>query len=205
MFDSQNRRRDRKPVMYDLTADSEWGVLSNRPLSRWTKRKPTRRAFILLACIFVAAVYGVRVWNARQHAPPPTRDRRPPSHAKPPPQRGDKKVEKGQEQQHEGGGPNWDLLEKPPLFGEYHRAEMTFPQHHVADPFANGRKFLWVENHVSGISLRGTCRVSLLTLCRVGLGWGNYVQDLLMNAQLAYDTGRSYVHLSVASHEVIDA
>ena len=157
MFDpsanGRTRHRERKPVMYDLTGDAEWG----RPLGRWTKRKPTKRAFVLLACLFVAAVYGVRVWNAAQHAPerrhpptpPPVRGR-PPKGAK-----GEEKQQQQQRQQQEGqqqheGGLNWDLLEKPPLFGEYHVAEMAFPQHHVADPFANGRKYLWVENHVHG-------------------------------------------------------
>lgn len=41
---------------------------------------------------------------------------------------------------------------KPPLFERYHQAELALPQHHVADPFANGKKYLWVENHVHGES-----------------------------------------------------
>ncbi|KIP11864.1 hypothetical protein PHLGIDRAFT_98965 [Phlebiopsis gigantea 11061_1 CR5-6] len=49
------------------------------------------------------------------------------------------------------------------------------PQHHVSDPFAGGKKYLWVENHVHG------------------LGWGNYMQDLIFNAQLAYSSGRAFV------------
>lgn len=34
---------------------------------------------------------------------------------------------------------------------------------------------------------------SELTLCPLGLGWGNYMQDLIFNAQLAYGSGRACV------------
>ena len=134
MFDSQNgRNRYRKPVMYDLAGESDWGVLSPRPIGRWTKRRPTRRALILLACLFVAAVYAVRVWTAHEHVLV-----------------ADKKHDTHHEEQKKPL--NWDDLPKPPLFGRYHEAEMALPQHHVKDPFAGGKKYLWVENHVHGES-----------------------------------------------------
>ncbi|GJE89688.1 O-fucosyltransferase family protein [Phanerochaete sordida] len=64
---------------------------------------------------------------------------------------------------------------KPPLYEKYHHAELALPQHDTSDPFAGGKKYLWVNNHVSG------------------LGWGNYLEDLIMNAQVAYSSGRSFV------------
>ena len=129
-------------------------MLNNRPLVRWAKRKPAKRAFILLALIIAASLYGVRVWNAGQHA----------SMAR---GRGTRTRTQAQqmqddEQQHGTEGLNWDLLEKPPLFSEYHQAEMALPQHHVKDPFANGKKYLWVENHV-----HGACPVAFVFASRV--------------------------------------
>ena len=40
--------------------------------------------------------------------------------------------------------------DRPPLYEEYHRAELALPQHDTTDPFSNGKKYLWVNNHVSG-------------------------------------------------------
>ncbi|PSR74432.1 hypothetical protein PHLCEN_2v9844 [Hermanssonia centrifuga] len=141
MFDSQNgRNRHRgKPVMYDLTSDSEWGMLSPRPLARWSKRRPTKRALIIIACLFIAGVYGVRVWSGPHHAVQ-THTTEVITH-----QQHQERPEKHVEE-------NWDDRPKPPLFERYHVAEMALPQHHVSDPFASGRKFLWVENHVHGES-----------------------------------------------------
>ena len=39
---------------------------------------------------------------------------------------------------------------KPPLYGEYHRAELAQPHHDVVNAFSRGKKYLWVNNHVSG-------------------------------------------------------
>lgn len=36
----------------------------------------------------------------------------------------------------------------PPLYPAYHRAELALPQHDESDPFAGGKKYLWVANHV---------------------------------------------------------
>ena len=51
-------------------------------------------------------------------------------------------------------GDAWQALQnarnKPPLYERYHYAELALPQHSVPDPFADGRKYLWVNNHVSG-------------------------------------------------------
>ena len=35
----------------------------------------------------------------------------------------------------------------PPLYREYHNAELALPQHDTRHPFANGRKYMWVADH----------------------------------------------------------
>lgn len=81
---------------------------------------------------------------------------------------------------------------KPPLYEEYHRAELALPQHDTNNAFGNGKKYLWVNNHVSGECLNNASRgLSLLRVCVQGLGWGNYLEDLIMNGQVAYSSRRS--------------
>ncbi|GJE93721.1 O-fucosyltransferase family protein [Phanerochaete sordida] len=182
MFEQNGRNRhgrDRlaKPVMYD-PADSEWGILSPRPLNRWAKKRPTKRVMVLLVCIFIGCVYGVRVWRERQYFEE-QREQRQLDYAKD--QGSRQRVEHKEEHKEKKPAPPVDPNDpyagrpKPPLFGKYHQAELAMPQHHVADPFANGKKYLWVENHVHG------------------LGWGNHLQDLVFNAQLSYSAGRAFV------------
>ena len=133
MFGGSNgrhRHRDRlsgKPVMYD-PLDTEWGGgPSFRPLGlgRWTKRRPTKRVALVLLCVLLACAYGLRAWRAHQ-----AEARRVAEEA-----RRQKELEE---------------KPKPPLFERWHQAELALPQHHVADPFAHGKKYLWVENHVHG-------------------------------------------------------
>ncbi|KAI0674359.1 hypothetical protein C8Q78DRAFT_589150 [Trametes maxima] len=65
----------------------------------------------------------------------------------------------------------------PPLYSRFHRAELALPQHNVSLLFPEGRegKYLWVANHAS------KC------------GWGNAMQELFLNAYLAYRTDRAFV------------
>lgn len=57
----------------------------------------------------------------------------------------------------------------PPLYPEFTRAEAQLPQHHTNDPFAGGRKYLWIASHPSceyclcctGATNDGRCRVWL--------------------------------------------
>ncbi|GJE89657.1 O-fucosyltransferase family protein [Phanerochaete sordida] len=63
----------------------------------------------------------------------------------------------------------------PPLYPEFRKAELALPQHHVKDPFANGQKYLWIASHTWWS------------------GWGNFMQDMVMNAHLTYRSGRTYV------------
>ena len=112
--------------MYD-PADAEWGASGPRPLARWTKRRPTKRAIILLVCVPIGCVYGMRMWNERSAKAKALRKER----------------EKAKE---------FEEKPKPPLFEKWHQVELALPQHHVTDQFANGKKYLWVENHVHGKS-----------------------------------------------------
>ena len=52
--------------------------------------------------------------------------------------------------------------ELPPLYPEYHRAELELPQHSDKNPFAGGRKYIWFASHVQG-ALRCCRRVSART------------------------------------------
>ncbi|KAI8981365.1 hypothetical protein BD414DRAFT_492453 [Trametes punicea] len=64
----------------------------------------------------------------------------------------------------------------PPTFFEYHEAELRLPQHHWSRTHpASGEKFFFVAGHVRG------------------LGWGNALQEHLLNAHLAYVSDRSFV------------
>ncbi|GJE88479.1 O-fucosyltransferase family protein [Phanerochaete sordida] len=64
----------------------------------------------------------------------------------------------------------------PPLYPEYHRAELALPQHdHPGRAFEGGKKHMWVADHM---------QLS---------GFGDYMQDMILNAQLVFETGRSYV------------
>ncbi|KAG2346858.1 hypothetical protein BDR05DRAFT_877897 [Suillus weaverae] len=80
--------------------------------------------------------------------------------------------------------PSWlqeqSLVEKhslPPLYEEYHDYERHLPQHNLSLPFPEGRdaKFFWAANHVTNS------------------GWGNAMQELVMNAVLAHATKRAFV------------
>ncbi|KAG9309925.1 hypothetical protein JVU11DRAFT_9957 [Chiua virens] len=65
----------------------------------------------------------------------------------------------------------------PPLYEAYHDYERHLPQHNLSLPFPEGRdaKFFWVPNHVTAS------------------GWGNVMQELLLNALLAHETNRAFV------------
>ncbi|KAH9852578.1 hypothetical protein C2E23DRAFT_188882 [Lenzites betulinus] len=65
----------------------------------------------------------------------------------------------------------------PPLYSRFHQAELDLPQHNTALPFPEGKegKYLWVANHAS------KC------------GWGNAMQELFLNAYLAYRNDRAFV------------
>ncbi|KAH9896922.1 hypothetical protein C8Q73DRAFT_642760 [Cubamyces lactineus] len=65
----------------------------------------------------------------------------------------------------------------PPLYSRFHEAELGLPQHNalLSAPEGKDGKYLWIANHAS------KC------------GWGNAMQELFLNAYLAYRTDRAFV------------
>ncbi|KAL7284994.1 hypothetical protein ACG7TL_000083 [Trametes sanguinea] len=64
----------------------------------------------------------------------------------------------------------------PPLYENYHQAELSLPQHHWEQTRPNkDEKFLFVAGHSRGC------------------GWGNAMQELILNAYMAYKSNRSFV------------
>ncbi|KAI0370021.1 hypothetical protein BV20DRAFT_1075702 [Pilatotrama ljubarskyi] len=64
----------------------------------------------------------------------------------------------------------------PPLYEKWHEAELSLPQHHWEQRRPRkDEKFLFVAGHSRGC------------------GWGNAMQELLLNAYMAYKAGRSFV------------
>ncbi|KAM6496672.1 hypothetical protein JOM56_007145 [Amanita muscaria] len=65
----------------------------------------------------------------------------------------------------------------PPLYQEYRDREDSLPHYEPDAPYPNGRhaKYVFFANHLQGV------------------GWGNLMQELLLNALLAYKAKRSFV------------
>ncbi|KAF7335804.1 hypothetical protein MVEN_02236400 [Mycena venus] len=66
----------------------------------------------------------------------------------------------------------------PPRYKKYHEQERNLPQHNMSLPYPDGShaKFLWVHSH-------GWSR----------FGWGDYMQEMILNTYLAYAAQRAYV------------
>ncbi|KAF8189958.1 hypothetical protein K438DRAFT_1592841 [Mycena galopus ATCC 62051] len=64
-----------------------------------------------------------------------------------------------------------------PLYKEYHERERNLPQHNPSLAYPDGAhaKFLWADNHEWEFE------------------WGDYMQEMLLNAYLAYAARRAYV------------
>ncbi|ESK93147.1 ATP:ADP antiporter [Moniliophthora roreri MCA 2997] len=65
----------------------------------------------------------------------------------------------------------------PPLYEQYHEYERNLPQHDMELPAPDGKsaRFIFSANHAWGS------------------GWGNTLQEMIMNAHLAYATKRAFV------------
>lgn len=65
----------------------------------------------------------------------------------------------------------------PPLYSRFHQYELSLPQHHLdpASPNAAETQYFWIANHMTRN------------------GWGNAMQELLLNSYLAYHANRSFV------------
>ncbi|KAI0695426.1 hypothetical protein C8T65DRAFT_584301 [Cerioporus squamosus] len=70
----------------------------------------------------------------------------------------------------------WPGARLPPLYSQYHEYELRLPQHHWHAPSHEAEpKFFFVPGHSRGS------------------GWGNIMQEILLNAYLAYKTNRAFV------------
>lgn len=119
---------------YDLLASSEWGGAAKQlPLSvRASRVLRHRRIVVALASVLVGTVLLVVYLVSFRAAEVP-----------------------------------WQITDKtsqahvdttlPPLYPEFHREELQLPQHDLRNPFANGKKYLWVANHVQ-------CTIRLLLI-----------------------------------------
>lgn len=81
---------------------------------------------------------------------------------------------------------------RPPLYGKYHEYEERLPQHNLDLPYPEGRdaKYFWASNHVDSACvwlLSGNSQLS----SAIDSGWGNAMQELLLNAHLAYVAKRT--------------
>lgn len=81
----------------------------------------------------------------------------------------------------------------PPLYKQYSASEEQLPQHNLDLPFPDGRhaKYIWFSNHVRSVWRWFYCSALLDDFLDVG--WGNHMQELVVNAHLAYVTKRAWV------------
>ncbi len=93
----------------------------------------------------------------------------------------------------------WPGMRLPPLYSQYHQNELALPQHrwhavsHEDEP-----KYLFVSGHTWGmiqlvLYILSTTLLILIFVCYTGLGWGNVMQEVLLNAYLSYKSNRAYV------------
>ncbi|KAI0831752.1 hypothetical protein BC628DRAFT_1349629 [Trametes gibbosa] len=70
----------------------------------------------------------------------------------------------------------WPGLKLPPLYAQYHQYEHHLPQHHwPASSHATEPNMFWIPGHSKGS------------------GWGNIMQEILLNAFLAHQANRAFV------------
>lgn len=76
----------------------------------------------------------------------------------------------------------------PPLYERYTAYEQALPQHDGSLHFPEGShaKFIFFANHAWGG------------------GWGNTMQEMIMNANLAFSSGRALVILSWWDYQIVD-
>lgn len=99
----------------------------------------------------------------------------------------------------------WPLT-LPPLYAASRAREAALPQHLTVDPFAGGRKFLWIAGHDWGACLSlslWTLNTDVTDAFMIGYGWGNIMQEIVMNAHLSYVTGRAYAVWSRLPYRVL--
>ncbi|KZV75664.1 hypothetical protein PENSPDRAFT_571091 [Peniophora sp. CONT] len=65
----------------------------------------------------------------------------------------------------------------PPDYRAWHEFELALPQNNLELPYPQGKtgKYVRVSNHVTK------------------LGWGNHIQEMIMNAHMSFESGRTFV------------
>ncbi|KAI8999008.1 hypothetical protein BD414DRAFT_406900 [Trametes punicea] len=72
--------------------------------------------------------------------------------------------------------PRWPGRRLPPLYRQYHQYEHGLPQHHWNAPSHESEpKYFWIPGHSKGS------------------GWGNIMQEILLDAYLSYKANRAFV------------
>lgn len=82
----------------------------------------------------------------------------------------------------------------PPLFSRYQAALLRLPQHHWHNEQPQpDERFLFVAGHSSCTSVASHSVDELGLRPAIAAGWGNAMQELILNSYLAYKAGRSCV------------
>lgn len=92
----------------------------------------------------------------------------------------------------------WPGKRLPPLYSQYHQYELDLPQHHWdSTSHESEPKYLFVSGHTWGAiyiySLLYATILIFISIYCTGLGWGNVMQEILLNAYLSYKSERAYV------------
>jgi hypothetical protein len=93
----------------------------------------------------------------------------------------------------------------PPRFYEWHDREKQLPQHNPDLPYPQGREghYIRFSNHVWGAFRSLPALATILIGSCKGLGLGNVMQELLLNAHLAYLAKRTYATLPLVIPRVL--
>jgi hypothetical protein len=83
----------------------------------------------------------------------------------------------------------------PPTYQQWHEEELEFPQHNASLPFPEGAtgRYLYFSNRYTGRCYSSITVRIVFDPSFVGIGWGNYMQEALMNAYLAEKSDRALV------------
>lgn len=81
----------------------------------------------------------------------------------------------------------------PPDYRAWHEFELALPQNNpdLAYPQGKAGKYVRVSNHVTSACTWHAIRPISLTLAE--LGWGNHIQEMIMNAHMTFESGRTCV------------
>lgn len=91
--------------------------------------------------------------------------------------------------------PPGEETDLPPLYRQYTEYERGLPQHNPALPYPEGRhaKFIFFANHGHGVCPHAHTGFTVSQIIDIftGAGWGNALQEMVLNAHLAYSSHRA--------------